>query len=548
MDSRIRLVFGTFISRTFASPSKACQPDGSFRLIPETYSLWSSSGFFQITIGGGQLSFTEAKIIDILWDIIVGRGGQFLLAIISWKVFASYLTVCMEVEPVSYQLFRTMFLENEASLPSTYRTIRSFFQQRKLRSLTAMIFIGATMIFIIAFPTLASALSGYDANVDSFVPDKNGSFVPFKDFSRLKYVIHDGWRINQGGNYLISSDPNKDRDPILPDYTYCRPNIIADVKSKNCKLINVITAYVTVNGLGGKKQISSYFGNMTSIGYNITLDAPVLNISSYYVSGFYEKPYNSWEIENKTWVRGNETYTLNYIKNAGSCQTIGTYQWGFSFLQLVVSIILLSLWTLGIYIMWFRTHHIMKVLNRDRRDISGEHRAVIELAAAMQCELEILDTNPFILTEEQPSKKIKKELKGGAILYAYSVVRPRAYSIRASMQAWFEREKWWFLAIFATSMFCMAIPMFNHLQSPTKGYLPAFNIWLWVWGLWLGIFLALCIGTSNGSRLLFTLLFLIADAVINIVIYFLIWCFMPYLGPRLPGIYCTGKTCKLRPG
>ena len=54
----------------FRSDLKACQADGSFRLIPRTYSMWSSSGFFQITLGGGHLTFAEAKAIDIIWDVV----------------------------------------------------------------------------------------------------------------------------------------------------------------------------------------------------------------------------------------------------------------------------------------------------------------------------------------------------------------------------------------------------------------------------------------------------------------------------------------------
>lgn len=55
---------------TLSSTDTACQPDGSFRLHPETYSMWSSSGFFQITLGGGKLTFAQAKVIDIVWDIV----------------------------------------------------------------------------------------------------------------------------------------------------------------------------------------------------------------------------------------------------------------------------------------------------------------------------------------------------------------------------------------------------------------------------------------------------------------------------------------------
>jgi hypothetical protein len=55
---------------TLSSTETACQPDGQFRLHPDEFTMWSSSGFFQITLGGGELTFTEAKVIDIVWDIV----------------------------------------------------------------------------------------------------------------------------------------------------------------------------------------------------------------------------------------------------------------------------------------------------------------------------------------------------------------------------------------------------------------------------------------------------------------------------------------------
>jgi hypothetical protein len=54
----------------FRSDGMACQADGTFRLDPRTYSMWSSSGFFQITLGWGTLTFAQAKAIDIIWDIV----------------------------------------------------------------------------------------------------------------------------------------------------------------------------------------------------------------------------------------------------------------------------------------------------------------------------------------------------------------------------------------------------------------------------------------------------------------------------------------------
>lgn len=57
-----------------------------------------------------------------------------------------------------------------------------------------MIFIAFTMIFIISFPTLASAMSGYDSNLESFIPVQGG-LVPFRNFTFVYLEIHEKGRI-----------------------------------------------------------------------------------------------------------------------------------------------------------------------------------------------------------------------------------------------------------------------------------------------------------------------------------------------------------------
>ncbi len=56
----------------------ACQPGGSFSPYGDDYNWWSKDGFFEITYGFGSLSFTEAKIIDVAWDL-VSRPTVFLV-------------------------------------------------------------------------------------------------------------------------------------------------------------------------------------------------------------------------------------------------------------------------------------------------------------------------------------------------------------------------------------------------------------------------------------------------------------------------------------
>ncbi len=59
-------------SRTRSSVSNlsACLPDDEFSIRPEAFQYWSKSGFFQITLGGGNLNFAQAKLVDIIWDIV----------------------------------------------------------------------------------------------------------------------------------------------------------------------------------------------------------------------------------------------------------------------------------------------------------------------------------------------------------------------------------------------------------------------------------------------------------------------------------------------
>jgi hypothetical protein len=47
----------------------SCWPDGTFDLSAD-YDLWAVTGIFQITMGFGPLSFSTAKLLDAVWDVV----------------------------------------------------------------------------------------------------------------------------------------------------------------------------------------------------------------------------------------------------------------------------------------------------------------------------------------------------------------------------------------------------------------------------------------------------------------------------------------------
>jgi hypothetical protein len=78
-------VWSVFESSARAGYGSACLPDDSFSLRPDKYQYWSNAGFFQITLGAGSLTFTQAKAIDVIWDIVsFGSTSALFRAVSMW--------------------------------------------------------------------------------------------------------------------------------------------------------------------------------------------------------------------------------------------------------------------------------------------------------------------------------------------------------------------------------------------------------------------------------------------------------------------------------
>lgn len=109
----------------------------------------------------------------------------------------------METAPVTYRTFWTSFMQSDASLSSVVRLIRDFASRRGLRSKVAMAFMIITMIFVMVFPTLAGAMTGYTANNEAVIKFGNGTQTPFGKFRQLVAIIHDGDRVNLTAEYMV---------------------------------------------------------------------------------------------------------------------------------------------------------------------------------------------------------------------------------------------------------------------------------------------------------------------------------------------------------
>jgi hypothetical protein len=136
---------------------------------------------------------------------VIGRGGQALLPYISGRVFADYVTISMEITPVTFRSYRTIFLPGSSLLKDIWRMIRDFTTRHGLHSKIAMGFMILTMAFTLAFPTLAGEMTGYNENVQAFVNTTDNNYVPFEKFNFALFVIHDSDRVRLGeGGYIVT--------------------------------------------------------------------------------------------------------------------------------------------------------------------------------------------------------------------------------------------------------------------------------------------------------------------------------------------------------
>jgi len=114
----------------------------------------------------------------------------------------------MATGPITFNTYRTVFLQPEGSFVSIPCLVRDFSKRHGLKSRAAMTFMITTLVFILVFPTFGSAMTGYSANVESYVQDAARNYVRFSAFEYAFYVVHDGARVGLYDDYPVSIRPH----------------------------------------------------------------------------------------------------------------------------------------------------------------------------------------------------------------------------------------------------------------------------------------------------------------------------------------------------
>ncbi|KAL5392395.1 hypothetical protein DPSP01_000904 [Paraphaeosphaeria sporulosa] len=368
-----------------------CYPNGLWKeAAGATWRIMDSSYFFTPNLSFGAMSFTQVKVIDIAWDLCVGRGGQMLLAWVNYVVFNEWLVYHMEQHRTSYKMatsvaFQTTTLGTLGVLGKEWLAFGERTWGRFWRWLAVLCMLIATL-YVLAFPTLMAAMTGYITTYEPYVMDEGRSLVPWKDVRRVEYVVRDSERVGFYGGELVSATGDDELARALANYSRYYLDVFPGRPAFESTILppdSLLTRTV-------QRNTSSTFVFNSSTTH---LSPPTLRITFGLPRGPYSAstpspglPYPYYTLTpGTTAARQAPYYPADFIHARGSCKPSETYQWGFSYIFLFMVSIFNFVWSCIMAGMWMDVRTRSRMYRAGRRP--GLLRSILDFAAAMREEV-----------------------------------------------------------------------------------------------------------------------------------------------------------------
>lgn len=193
---------------------RSCYPNGLWKEdAGATWRIMDSTYFFTPNLSFGSMTFTQVKVIDIAWDLLVGRGGQMGLAWVNWIVFNEWLVFHLERWTASYKLYSTTALQTTSwsMLGVAAKEFLCFGERSWARFFRwlAMASMFVSTLYVVAFPTLMAAMTGYITTYEPYVEDINHDLVERSKVDEIVRSIQSGGLsigFNAGSFYETAED------------------------------------------------------------------------------------------------------------------------------------------------------------------------------------------------------------------------------------------------------------------------------------------------------------------------------------------------------
>ena len=118
---------------------------------------------FQITLPAlRNLSFAQAKLVDLAWDIVIGQGGRLLHGWALYHATCRVITWILEGSGLRYSLLMNMLFQ-WSSLSGLWSLTKSLFEKQRPRAFLTLALSTYAMAHVLLFGTVWGAATGYQS-------------------------------------------------------------------------------------------------------------------------------------------------------------------------------------------------------------------------------------------------------------------------------------------------------------------------------------------------------------------------------------------------
>lgn len=382
------------------------------------------------------LSFSEAKLIDVVWNLFIGQGGRLLMAWASYRAYMDELVCLLETTAVSYELYVYLVFDT-TSLMATWKSTKALFQSRDWRSRVFLAWFGLATLYTLAFPSLMSAATGY---VNPSTPSyrmSDGTWINAQS-QDLTYCIpiYSGALIGRSNSTIANGRPvsegyvttapsgNSTNDKLYRDLTKYEPSVLYTLPNGTNTTTYPYQYYVNNRTL--QSQMDQCLDSSNSRGYpysncqafNYTSNITVLGHTYFFNNYMFEAPR---DYELQRFCYRNQTIRED-LKDIAECMQKDYFVWGFSSLMLYIILGIQLAWTIGMFLVWLHAN-LRSQLVRTGRRIRGNYRAAADLAEPMQ---ETLGDEFCTYTDGEIARELEQE--GLALRYRTTDVKDTGLS------------------------------------------------------------------------------------------------------------------------
>ena len=134
------------------------------------------SAFYLNLRGAAHLSYFQARVIDVFWQLLVGAGGRLLLGWIAYIVFMDGLVRLMESTPLSYETYASIAFSTN-SIYSTWFVLKGVFSTSGWRGKAFLTWFVLSSLYMLGFPNIISITGGYLAPSSTRLAMPDGSYI-----------------------------------------------------------------------------------------------------------------------------------------------------------------------------------------------------------------------------------------------------------------------------------------------------------------------------------------------------------------------------------